>query len=45
LARIDDDEGFFQTVLFSDEATFHVSELLNRHNVRIWGSENRHESR
>ena len=23
---------------FSNEATFHVSEKLNKHNVRIWGS-------
>jgi hypothetical protein len=45
LVRIDDDEGFLQSVLFSDEATFHVSGLLNRYNVRIWGSENPHESR
>jgi hypothetical protein len=30
LARNDDDEGFLQSVLFSDEATFHVPGLLNR---------------
>lgn len=39
LQRIDDDDRFLKRVLFSDEATFHVSGVLNRHNVRIWGSE------
>ena len=27
---------------FSHEATFHTSGIVNRHNVRIWGSENTH---
>ncbi|KDR23348.1 hypothetical protein L798_05309 [Zootermopsis nevadensis] len=27
---------------FSDKATFHVYEKVNRHNVRVWGSENPH---
>jgi hypothetical protein len=27
-------------VCFSDKATFHTSGKVNRHNVRIWGSEN-----
>ena len=25
---------------FSDEATFHVSGKVNKHNIRIWGSQN-----
>jgi hypothetical protein len=29
-------------VQFSDEATFHVSDAVNRCNVTIWGSENPH---
>lgn len=29
-------------ILFSNEATFHVAGKLNRHNVRIWRSENPH---
>ena len=45
LARMDDDNDFLHRVCFSDEATFHVSGILNRHNVRIWGSENPHETR
>jgi len=28
--------------VFSNEATFHTSGVVNRHNVRIWGSENPH---
>lgn len=28
--------------IFFDEATFHVDRNVNRHNVRIWGSENPH---
>ena len=28
---------FINNIAFSDEATFHVSGVVNRHNVRIWG--------
>lgn len=45
LDRLDADEGFLTRVCFSDESTFHVSGLVNRHNVRIWGSENPHVTR
>ena len=38
LQRISEDETFLKRVCFSDKATFHVSEKLNKHNVRIWGS-------
>ena len=38
LQRISEDEAFLKQVCFSDEATFHVSGKLNKHNVRIWGS-------
>ncbi|PNF22564.1 hypothetical protein B7P43_G12853 [Cryptotermes secundus] len=27
--------------VFGDESTFHISGTVNRHNVRIWGTENR----
>ena len=27
-------------MVFSDEATFHVYGKVNKHNIRIWGSEN-----
>ena len=45
LQRISEDEAFLKQVCFSDEATFHVSGKLNKHNVRIWGSENPHATR
>ena len=32
-----------RTVPFSDESTFHVCGKFNRHNCRIWGSENPHQ--
>ncbi|KAJ4447016.1 hypothetical protein ANN_09004 [Periplaneta americana] len=40
LDKVDDDDTFLTRVCFSDEATFHVSGKVNRHNCRIWGSEN-----
>ena len=40
LQRIDDDNGHLNSVCFSDEATFHVSRKVNKHNIRIWGSQN-----
>ena len=38
LQRISENEAFVKRVCFSDEATFHVSGKLNKHNVRIRGS-------
>ena len=40
LQRISEDEAFLKRVCFSNEATFHVSGKLNKHNVRICRSEN-----
>jgi hypothetical protein len=34
------DGKFLDSVIFSDESTFHVSGTVNTHNCRIWGSEN-----
>lgn len=34
------DENFASRLVFSDEATFHVNGKVNRHNVRIWGTNN-----
>jgi hypothetical protein len=31
-------------LVFGDEATFYLSVRVNRHSLRVWGSENRHES-
>lgn len=42
LAEIKEDDDYMKHVLFSDEATFHLNGVVNRHNARIWGSENPH---
>jgi hypothetical protein len=36
------DDNLLSKIIFSDEATFHLSGKVNRHNVRIWESENPH---
>ncbi|GBL89417.1 hypothetical protein AVEN_225925-1 [Araneus ventricosus] len=35
LQKMEDGENFPQRVVFSDEATFHVSGFVNQHNTRI----------
>ncbi|XP_021938078.1 uncharacterized protein LOC110838797 [Zootermopsis nevadensis] len=40
LRRVEDDEGFLDSVIFSDESTFHATGKVNTHKCRIWGSEN-----
>lgn len=45
LARLDEDPSFLSNIVYSDEATFHVSGKVNRHNCRIWGSEKPHAVR
>jgi hypothetical protein len=42
LERIDAAPDFLRQVSFSDEATFHVSGVVNRYNCKIWGSQNPH---
>ncbi|PNF40965.1 hypothetical protein B7P43_G08819 [Cryptotermes secundus] len=39
-----EDETFISRLIFSDEATFHLSGTVSRHNVRIWGTEHPHET-
>ena len=41
LSRMETDQGLFERFIFSDEATF-LSRKVNRHNTRIWGSQNTH---
>jgi hypothetical protein len=43
IQNIDNDNRFLENIIFSDEATFHISGRVNRHNCRIWGDENPHE--
>ena len=42
MRRIDEENVYLKRVCFSDEATFDTSRVVNRHNVRIWGSQNPH---
>ena len=39
---MENDDDLLAKIIFSDEATFHLSGKVNRFNVRIWGSENPH---
>ena len=39
---MDNDDDLLAKIIFSDEATCHLSGKVNRYNVRIWGSENPH---
>ena len=40
LDKIDENNSYLVHICFSDESTFHISGIVNRHNCRIWGSEN-----
>jgi hypothetical protein len=33
-----ENERFLDSVIFSDESTFHVGGKVNNHNCRTWGS-------
>lgn len=43
--NIQSDCSFLNRIIFSDECVFHVDGKVNKHNVRIWGTENPHEYR
>jgi hypothetical protein len=38
--RSEKSDHFFDRLIFGDELTFHISGTVNKHNVRIWGTEN-----
>ncbi|GBM82857.1 hypothetical protein AVEN_274096-1 [Araneus ventricosus] len=44
LNRIDVENDYLNRICFYNESTFHVSGMVNRHNVRIWESKNSHVS-
>ncbi|KAG8303110.1 hypothetical protein J6590_108196 [Homalodisca vitripennis] len=44
LDRMGEDETFLNSIIFSDESSFHISGKMNTHNCRIWGNENPRES-
>lgn len=37
-----EENDFLERLIFCDEATFHISGKVSRHNVRIWGTEQSH---
>ncbi|KAJ4447157.1 hypothetical protein ANN_09158 [Periplaneta americana] len=37
-----DDDDLFSRLIFSDEATFHTSGKINKHNCRVWGTQEPH---
>ena len=39
-----DDDNTISRIIFSDEATFYTNGHVNRHNVRIWGTDHPHET-
>jgi hypothetical protein len=43
LNRLEEDNLFLDKIVFSDEASFHLSGKVNRHNLIIWGSQNPHQ--
>ena len=43
LNAIDEDEIFLRRICFSDEAKFYVNGCVNRHNFRIWGTQQPNE--
>lgn len=45
LRHIQKDASLLNKIIYSDECVFHVDGRLNKHNVRIWGTENPHERR
>ena len=36
----EEDDDFFNRLIFGDESSSHLSGKVNKHNVRIWGTEN-----
>ena len=40
LQMLMEEDDFFEKLIFSDECTFHLCGKVNRHNVRVWGTEN-----
>ena len=43
LSHVEENDNYLDLVPFSDESNFHVCWKVNRHNCRIWGSENPHQ--
>jgi hypothetical protein len=44
LEKMKNAHDYLNKIVFGDKATSHLSGKVNRHNVRIWGTENPHET-
>jgi hypothetical protein len=42
LTRVENENDLPARFIFSEEVTFHINGKVNRHNVRVWGTENPH---
>jgi len=40
LQKKEDNDDFFDKIILSDKAHFHLGGYMNKQNCRIWGSEN-----
>jgi len=40
LQALMEEDAFFERLIFSDECKFYLCGKVNKHNVRIWGTEN-----
>jgi hypothetical protein len=43
LNRVEEENSSLDIIVFSDEATFHLTGMVNHHNLIIWGSQNPHQ--
>ncbi|PSN41322.1 hypothetical protein C0J52_20246 [Blattella germanica] len=44
MLEMENDDNTISQISFSGEATFYTNSHVNRHNVRIWGTEHPHET-
>jgi hypothetical protein len=44
IAQLEEDETLDLYLVFNDEASFHLSGIINKQNTLFWGSENPHVS-
>ncbi|EFN80150.1 hypothetical protein EAI_04514, partial [Harpegnathos saltator] len=40
MCQYDDNNNFFDHIIFSDEASFELNGVVNQHNCRYWSDEN-----
>jgi hypothetical protein len=43
LARLEDENGLLEHIIFSDKCTFHINGNVHTHNIHVWGTEKPHK--